>query len=320
MREDAIRELIRDISPNTKIEKYGEWVKTSCPLSHWRHESGTDRSGSFGIHIEQNDRSFFNCFTCGSKGTVRYLVELLSQLRGVEIQTGVDYETEEYYGGSIPEWEDQYEPKINELGDPLPLNTSRAFLPVRVHPYLTEREIDEQTATDCELLLDNKDHRICFPVYSRNGDLYGYNGRDYTGNSRIKSKDYMGLPKRMLLLGSHRIPEDAPYICLVEGAFDYARLVQYEVPVVCGLHAKLTEVQMDILVDIGKPIVWFGDNDKAGWEGLNKLVKYLKDDSISISSVDWGDVDKENSDPDMLTYEEVQIMLDNRTLVDYDHG
>ncbi len=314
MREDAIRELIKDISPNVKVEKYSDWIKCPCPLAPYRHERGTDRSASFGIHIEPNERSMFNCFTCGSKGTIKYLVDLLSRLRGVEVKTGVDYETEEYYGGHIPEWDDLYEPKINELGEPIPQNSKRAFIPVTQHPYLTEREIEERTATDCELLLDNKDHRICFPIYNVNGDLYGFNGRDYTGTSHIKSKDYMGLPKRLLLLGAHRVPENAPFVCLVEGAFDYARFVQYGVPVVCGMHSKWTEVQMDILIDLNKPVVWFGDNDKAGWEGLDKLVKYIGGD-LSISKVDWSDISDEYTDPDMLTYDEVQIMLDSRTLV-----
>lgn len=314
MREDAIRELIKDLTPNVRLEKYGEWVKAPCPLAPWRHTNGTDRSGSFGIHIEPNDRSFFNCFTCGSKGTVKYLVDILSQYRGVEVKTGVDYETEEYYGGSLPEWEDQYEPKSSELGDPLALNTKLAFVPVTEHPYLTEREIDETTARECELLLDTKDNRICFPVYSKDGDLYGFNGRDFTGKSHIKSKDYFGLPKRLLMLGSHIIPKDASYIVVVEGAFDYARLVQYGVPVVCGLHAKLTEVQMDILIDIDLPVVWFGDNDKAGWEGLEKLFKYLKD-HLPVMKVDWTDIHEDHGDPDMLTYEEVHKMLDNRALV-----
>ena len=64
----------------------GKWVKSSCPLAAATHTGGTDTNPSFGIKVNDEGFSFYNCFSCGT-GTLHMLMHRLTW--GVGISSDV---------------------------------------------------------------------------------------------------------------------------------------------------------------------------------------------------------------------------------------
>jgi DNA primase len=153
--------------------------------------------------------------------------------------------------------------------------------------------------------------RILFPVFSYDGIFCGYTGRATT-EAKPKVRDYFGLQKHNVLLGAHLIErKEINYVMLVEGPFDFARMVSYDVPAMATLHSSLTKNQAAILKQISKPVIVLLDNDKAGREGA-LVVKKLLDRHLPLLKCRYPHNKK---DPDQLTKNEVYAMIKDARLL-----
>lgn len=155
-----------------------------------------------------------------------------------------------------------------------------------------------------------------------------------------KIRDYAGLTKRGVLLS--RAPArseprqqqrllrllrgDTVFrtwerVILVEGLFAYLRLTQlgYE-NVVAILGSELTIEKADILRDIGKAVYWFTDNDLAGQQCMYGTFDHEREEFEGNGGLSllYGDVPQfivewpeGKSDPDQLTREEIDFMINN---------
>jgi hypothetical protein len=292
MNEDGVRWVAAKlgIPLDEDISSTG-WIAAPCPFASWTHGSGVDENPSFAIAVSTEDRRFssFVCQTgsCKRHGKLSSLAFQLGRLRRhAEIDLDTDYialgqKIEEMEIRStrkeLPEWDDQYDQaerkqhsKPDEV-DPL------AYPSAVGHPYLGRRGIHWNTAVKLGLLVDDYQKRILFPVRDYRGKLRGYTGRAYAptflrnGRPSPKVRDYLGLPKREILLGEHGI-DTRPHlgqavrrIVVVEGLFDYARLVQCGIRgCVALLGSELTPEKMERLKYFNLPIVWMTDPDEAG--------------------------------------------------------
>lgn len=257
------------------------WVSAHCPLAPWTHAKGTDRNRSFGVKINDTGTSIFNCLTCHSKGPLSYLVKRLGDLSGEDFTYLIDsIDTDEVLGTLPPSWERRKaERAVARLGEPVSDDYLLVYDSAVGHPYLRSRGISDDTAEQLDLRVDpdNYGHeRILFPVYSAERLFYGYTGRAVRSGAEPRIRDYFGLSKRLLLLGSEHIDRDrAEHIILVEGLFDFARLYNWSPNVVSSMHATITDGQAAILKDFGLPVIVMYDNDKAGWDGTEQVVKAL---------------------------------------------
>jgi DNA primase len=178
-------------------------------------------------------------------------------------------------------WKGDRESTVRDvLGEPVDEEALSLYESAAGHPYLLARGILDETAEDLGLRVDPNNHgveRVLFPVYAPDGRFYGYSGRATNDSAVPKVRDYFGLDKRLLLLGSHLVvPARGALLILVEGLFDYAIVSQLGHPVVASMHARLTEPQAQILREFGLPVVVFYDNDKAGKEGVDIAVDALR--------------------------------------------
>lgn len=82
MTKEEIRQFMLAIGcENIQILPHTDWVRASCPLAPWKHENGTDRNPSFGIHAADDGKvPMYNCFSCGSSGTLYRLLHNLTWL------------------------------------------------------------------------------------------------------------------------------------------------------------------------------------------------------------------------------------------------
>lgn len=279
MDKESIEELLKGIHPNAKTTVINGWVSSSCPLAAWTHETGRDNSPSFGIKIEPEGRSNFNCFTCHRHGSLPKLLKLLTRYSGQDYTSMIaSVETQDLLGAPLPEWGTK-PAVVDRLGDPIDENIVYAYESAENHPYVRSRGISGDIAKLFGLLHDPDNRgveRILVPVRHVTGELYGFLGRAI-GSGTPKVRDYNGLPKRKLLLGLDKARTTSHgYIVLVEGPFDCLRLWTLGYPAVAALHSSLTPAQASLLREHAKSVVLLYDNDRAGKEGRNHAAKMLR--------------------------------------------
>lgn len=320
-----VHEFIKEVlGPNTPREDQANWVSICCPLAEWKHAKGTDNRPSAGISVQPGGTSIFNCMTCHTKYPLFALLDELMARTGEDWSALADaIEDGEYFGASIPQWG-----SAPLVARPEPIDKTFHFdlyEPVRDHPYLRQRGITRKAAATMELLHDPGDggaERILFPVYGYDKQLYGFSGRAVDKSVKLKVKDYYGLPKAHMLLGAHLILPDDEFVIAVEGLFDYAKFVTYELPVLAFMSSTLTEHQAEIIKDIGKPLYFFHDDDKAGLDARDKAkellwrhipmmkVRYPRECTVET---DEGDL-RPPEDPAELTKDQVLEMIDDARL------
>lgn len=322
-----VKEFIKEVlGVNTMMVDQERWVSICCPLAAWRHPGGHDNNPSAGISVKPNSTSIFNCFTCHKKYPLNGLLSDLERYTGEDwgdLITAI--ETGEYFGGTVPKWGETSE-EVDQLPDPIDRHFHfELYDSAAGHPYLRSRGITKAAARRMELLHDPGDggaERILFPVYGRDGQLYGFSGRATDKEVKLRVKDYFGLPKRHLLLGSHLILPDDEYVILVEGLFDYARMVSYDQPAMAFMSSTLTPMQAEIVKDIGKPVYFFHDDDAPGEDARDRArellwrhvpvmkVRYPREATVETPE---GDL-RPPEDPAELSREQVEQMLDDARL------
>ena len=311
------------------------WVMARCPLAPWTHAKGYDKLPSFGVSINDKGKSGYNCFGCKHKGTLAGLAYKManyaddSDYRDV----GRQIERTEIIGlPDLDEWNeddenDETQTTARKAPRPNEGNAFREYPPFyadnRAIQYLRdERQLDFSTARQLGLRWDRRQRRVLFPVYDHwTGQFEGFTGRsiyntreleiisERRGRNTPKIRDYFGLNKRGLLLGSRRgqhinghngrnddwglqhqnAARVARGTIIVEGLFAYARVKSYirlfklhegkhndrrdklPIEVRALLGSELTDEKANILDNINAPIYWMVDDDKAGETCLQGL-------------------------------------------------
>ncbi len=297
-----------------RSERKDDWLMFSCPLAEWKHAGGQDNNPSFGILITDARESLFHCFGCKAKGPLPYLIHLLEEHSG-EDYTDLEDEIEaaETVGYDLPDWSRRkHGEEIQKLPDPLSEEYWHVYDSAEGHPYLRRRHISARTARRIPILHDPDEDRILFPMCDHAGALYGFTGRAVSSKRIPRVKDYFGLPKRLCLLGDHLVDRksDEP-VLLVEGLFDFARLVTLGFDALASCGSDLTEPQRKILQRIGRPVYLFYDNDMAGKDGAALAAAALRA-SLPVAKVRYP---KGVSDPgEIHSAEHVRKMIKNARL------
>ena len=319
MDRDSIVQLIREINgASAKVEHQGEWVNTNCPMAPWLHETGHDRSPSFGIKVEEDGQSRVYCFTCKTSGSVLDLLQSIAKYtedRSLLEQYQPLLDNEEFVGGPIPEWGAARPAAKAKVRWPRPLGDEYEDL---YDPLEEEfRGVSVATAQQIGLGIGPDARgvqRIIFPIRDLDSNLYGYTGRAVERNAEPRIRDFYGLRKEFFLLGLHTLPDDPEYIVLVEGLFAYAKMLQAGFPVVAAMHANLTEYQARWLIGLNRPVVIFFDHDKAGRDGTKIAARRLLP-HVPVLRVVYPKGTPPKIDPDDLSEEQMYRMVRKARLV-----
>lgn len=224
MNRDQVYAFYQKIEIHVEKEE-DEWVMACCPLAEWTHRTGTDHNPSFGIHIEDNEMSFYNCFSCHHKGPISDLAKKLGRLRDdpVLIKYGMDLEKGHRVlaaEGAYRAWGEKVDTatKAKSTRPTVFIDARSAFkeygsalgYPEAV-AYLRRRGIGFSACFALRLRYDPQQSRILFPVWYH-GNLVGFSGRSIRGDKYIrernavrkgsypKIRDYKGLEKEVHLL------------------------------------------------------------------------------------------------------------------------
>lgn len=277
MDRKGIETVLKDVfGPSIAMEEINGWVSIRCPLARWTHERGTDSRNSAGVSIQPRKTSVFNCYACKTKVPLQGLIKKYANYTGENFDDLIEELEDEAYLGpkELPDWEELRAPQAQAL---VPLDQAvymDLYEPAAGHPYLLDRGIDDETADLLELKFDPNGPtdgapRILFPVFGPERELYGFSGRDTSGEAALKVRDYAGLPKAQCLLGVHLVVEQRPdKVLVVEGLFDYANAWACGYPAVAVMHSTMTPPQAALLRDLGLPVYLFYDDDDAGKKGV----------------------------------------------------
>lgn len=344
MDRQQIKDFLKEfLGNNVVINDQPNWVGLSCPLQRWTHKGGHDHYPSAGVSIHNDEVSIFSCWSCHSKGPLSWLVKEYCKYSGESgdglLQLAEEADLNEFNGVSLPDW-DSLQP-IAKLPEELnadlylDLYDSPLIIP-EAAKYLENRGISTEATIKMQLRYDpigmtiqngkmpDKSKwvpRILFPGFSPNRKFYGFSGRAIV-KTELKVRDYHGFPKINILLGSHLLrPEDSKLI-LVEGLFDYARMVTLGYPAVAVMKSMLSDEQAEILKDLGKSVYIVFDDDKAGEDGRKKVIKqigkYLPIFKVRYPELDKDDIriqDGEKLDPARLNKEEIEYMINDARMI-----
>ena len=309
------------------------WVQATCPLAPFTHESGGDTRPSFGIHCDEKHPSSYYCFACGHKGSfVNLCYEMARAYKKPEfIDIGHEIEKEEHSlieelsCEPLPDWDEQEltcKESLHIVNKKEAFKTYPNFMMSKeAFNYLTKvRKFKRIWGLFADLRWDNREKRILFPIYDKDNNLLGFNGRAIYPEIQPKTKDYCGLQKRKVLLGEHLLKKDKQnYVIITEGPFDYLRLRSYGLPAVALLGSVLTEEKANTLKELGKTVIWCTDNDLAGQKaiygqtdivtgehqiekgGLYKLKDYVEQQTVTFP--------ESVNDPDELTEKQAKEVI-----------
>lgn len=309
-----------------------DWLIAPCPLAKWRHGRGHDHSPSFAVKINPRGISGFMCQACHAQGRVAGLARLIGEYSGQDMSAiSIEADAAEMMSGNFPSYDDL--PRFRMLEPMTPVDGT--LWRERLDPfvlsddavaYLEGRGISQGTAIQIGILWDRRERRVVFPIHTRTGVLVGFSGRAVDAGVDPKIRDYAGLPKRRVVLGSHLWTRDLP-VMIVEGLFGYAHLLEIgvndQVNVGAIMGSLLTPEKASIIVELGRSVFLLLDNDPGGEAGLWGVRR--PDMTWSSGAVDrlsrhvpvyvplWP---ADKKDPDELTREEVSAMISDTGMYD----
>ena len=276
MKADRIEAILKFMGSD-KIRVDGDEVRASCPFAEFLHEKSTDRHPSFGVKVNPEGVSVYNCFSCHSGDTLQTMMFKWEELTGKRFPGDmIAWVAEEVptFDPDIGDYDTPRPPPPDEL---LPETWLGPFAG-RVHKYVLDRGITVETAKAWEIGWDARNRRATFPVRNFKGGLVGIISRTVDEfDNRPKYTTVHNVSKGLHFYGEWRAVSKEP-IMLVEGVFDVIHPWQLGHRDVMGvLGSALTKRQVESLIRLNRTVYFCFDGDFAGMFGMVKALKDLGD-------------------------------------------
>ena len=295
------------------------WVRASCPLAPWLHESGQDRKPSFGVKVpdKEGESPYYHCFACQSNGQLPKLLSTVARLSGDRQLEASNYLSQfELFSSSDADaapkrrrirLKDRFA-SVNFVerevlrNPPVPSDVLAQYPLLSEKSDLTahatalrwlayERHISLQSIAKFKLRLfvnPLDDIGVIFPIIDKDGetvlDLWArlIDDKSFFRVTRSISGAGVDYKAPNLLFGNHLFDQTKPGV-LVEGAVDALRLHTLGIKNVVASFGALSSEQLESLY---APVLYLGfDNDDAGHSFTRKAMKSLRVPSIGI--LDW---------------------------------
>jgi hypothetical protein len=148
-------------------------------------------------------------------------------------------------------------------------------------------------------------NRILFPIYSRFGEICGFQGRSVVG-SGAKYLTAPWMQKSDVLYGCHEYPTGVSHLLLVEGVMDKFGWHKIGINAVASFGKSISSNQVDILLDINPDVLYLAyDRDaiEKSFEFCERNLHRFK--SIKIIRMPVG------RDSDEMTKDELTVAIVN---------
>jgi hypothetical protein len=282
----------------TPVHDGGDWVRSSCPLAKYTHQSGKDNNPSFGIFVKEGEHAHFHCLTCHS-GKLNELIQVLEMHL-----TGYPQDRAKF---AIPQARSIIE---NEEVDVLPLPEFSEFSPnvygefeewaayfLETFPkwnesydatmYLKSRGMTKQQAVAHDIRYDPERKMIVHPYWTVYGKLAGARGRSIIPDAKYRHHDYTwnGVNNAKLCWYNEPVLELGKPLVVVEGQYDLYAVERVYPAVIANLTAKPSPFKMKRLEQCDGAIFML-DNDATGDVAKKKYVEYCDAHMIPCAVVD----------------------------------
>lgn len=255
-----------------------DWLRRSGPQQYRGRCPIHGGQGNEAFHVNLG-RGIFHCFACGAGGNV---LDFVVAMEGCSIREAAL----RLQGNHSP---DRVTPvarlgpegrklvtKKREVNPPLIFS-----LPLdATHPYLTERGIDQGTASHFGVGYSHgrglMSGRIAIPIHDHDGQLVGYCGRAVDGASP-RYRFPAGFQKAQVLFNYHRARAAGDHqVIVVEGFFDCMRVHQAGFSCVVALMgARLSGQQKSLLTDRYHKVILMLDGDPTGRGATTQIASDL---------------------------------------------
>lgn len=311
----TLREL--GVAANGHYNRKG-WTCAPCPLARWTHAKGVDSHPSFYACKSDDGPSSFNCYSCGSKGTIERLALLLHGYGAVKLSKVQEITLLEI-PGKFADWDvsrfieqetrhqEPVDPKLFYRMYPEVSEASEAVA------YLRKRRVSRAAAQKLGLRFDPDQKRVLFPIFNE-GQILGATGRSILPKSSLKVRNYEGVEKTRYLLGENLFRPGKPFFIL-EGLIGVARALTVGADQFCNvaglMGATMSEEQAAILCAYNAPVFLMLDDNEAGNAGIAEAVRLLG----NALPLFVGMFPRNVTDVDDLTKKDIEMIL-NRDHVD----
>lgn len=333
-----------DLIGAKKIRDVGSAVMCSCPFASILHDKGSDRHISFGIFVENSRLSNYNCFACGSKGTLSGLLYklksygLLDNDKIKELFTFVNKAEFDCIKAGNPSdgliaYNDIYDIEITtteKLQNDVFNNSNFSDIPIDtdLYDYIIRKVKDVNAINKFNIKYDYKNKKIVLPIYDFSGDLVGCSCRVYPPNAIVNGYKYLyykydinnnkfvisnkegliGFDKNKYLYGEWLVDINKD-IYVVEGQFDCIAMHSYGYNTVATFGVNVSDKQIVKILSYlwrGHKIYILFDNDKAGKLGAENLKHKLIGKGINKNKIVIVTI---NKDPDEYTKEDLDYEI-----------
>ena len=267
---------------NPKVKGNG-WILGHCPLARWLHNHQQDNHASFGLKVENGQRSYFNCFACQS-GSASDLVQTIELYSKGSVALVFDFKLaytlldDELAVVPLPEY-GEFQPKnhvFQEWPEYWLYSFPAADMIAESACYLKTRNISDTTRKMFQLKYDSKRRMILCPYFDAYDRFAGARGRsilpDAEGPNKHWDYRFHGVNNAGLVWYNETVLNLPGPVVTVEGQFDVWRTVQAHQKTVGALTARPTIEKFKKLCD-SDFIIHIPDNDKTGDESVEYYQK-----------------------------------------------
>jgi len=271
----VVRNSLEELAKRLQLRKVkirGAEIHASCPFPD-KHFKGKDTHPSFSINV---DKGVYNCFACGSRGTIE---ELISELLEISIPSAFE---------QLQEW--GFDKLNRELREKEIEHERPEVLPEGLLLYYDKVEDDF-----AEIYRGVVDEQECviYPVRRYDGKLVGALARSIEGRWH---KAMWNIQKKLYLYGEDLVRTEEP-IVIVEGPGDAIALRKSGINnVVALMGVTISNEQVEKLLSLSsKFIVWL-DKDKSGSKGMD-LIHEKMDNRATLRYVSPWKIEFDGKDP-----------------------
>lgn len=278
-KEYLCRQLLMEFGI-TDIRQHGDELVHACLISSYHQDQARNPTASLNFH-----KLTYNCLGCDSSGGLLWFI---ATVRGENTDRARDWlEKETGTGGQAQDpvkWMQFLNAVFTEskAQAPIPKYSPRLLEPwMFIHPAMTDgapevnlkgRHIPEQTLIDFKVGWERDRDRIVIPHFWK-GDLVGWLTRRIWDDGSEKYLNSPDFPKDFTLYNAPPKGRRAPRrLLVVESSMSVLRHV-HALPMVGTFGAKITDVQLRLLEGYDGLVFWM-DNDKAGWKATEKLIEH----------------------------------------------
>lgn len=276
---------VLDKLPTTQITPGAGNTYCTCPLARHTHPKGKDSDPSMSIKVSPGEDSVVCCWSahCGFRGTLTSLVSYLSHLEMGKYDDLLDEvrqleraDLDARLSAAVGQHEKRFEERKEVFYDERELAPYMGSIP----RYILDRGFALDTCKEWELGFDKKKRRLVVPVRDTESRLVGMMGRTVFSDVKPKWWAYWHFLKSKYLYGENKLSYDngePERVIVVEGMLDVLWLWQLGLRNIVSIQgSKLSEDQVQRLLDIGLPVYLMFDGDLSGKEGADKAGYQLR--------------------------------------------